>query len=66
MREEHLICPNAGESSGWGSLGGGGKLLAVAMEVGGVGGVMERKYLFSPTPRYIKNMITARPDNPAC
>ena len=50
MREEHLICPNAGESSGWGSLGGGGKLLAAAMEVGGVGGVMERKIPLQPDP----------------
>ena len=47
MREEHPICPNAGESSGWGSLGGGGKLLAAAMEVGGV---MKRKIPLQPDP----------------
>ena len=67
LGEEHQICPNAGGSSGWSSLGAGGKVLAAAMEVGGVGGVMERKMPLQPDPLDIlKKMITARPDNPAC
>ena len=37
LGEENQICPNARGSSGWSSLGDGGKLLAAAMEVGGVG-----------------------------
>ena len=74
MREEHQICPNAGGSSGWSSLGEGGKALAAAMEVGGVGGVMRRKIPLQPDPRSIKKnekppdriiRPIKGPDNPA-